>query len=77
MQNIDLVQLIFGINSETNINNCQFSYPSDTINSNSFKIFDEISEDYITLQKDVTSPDHLYISLDEKENKISRYYLIR
>ena len=67
--NIDLVQLICGINSETNINNCQFSYPSDTINSNSIKIFDEISEDYITLQKEVTSPDHLYISLDEKENQ--------
>ena len=67
--NIDLVQFICGINSATNINNCQFSYPSDEINENYIKIFDEKSEDYITLQKDVTSEERLYISLDEKNNQ--------
>ena len=68
--NIDLIQLNCDVNSVTKINNCEFFYLSETINVNTnyIKIFDEISEEYITFSKDNTQ-DYLYISLDEKDNK--------
>ena len=67
--NIDLIQINCPIDSVTKNNNCEFFYPSDRINTNNIKIFDEVSEGYITLEKDHTANDYLYISLDQKDNK--------
>ena len=67
--NIDSIQLTCGLDSLTQNNNCEFFYPTETINTNYIKVFDEISEEFITFQKDTTSTDYLYISLDEKDNK--------
>ena len=75
--NIDQVQLTCGIDSLTRINNCEFFYPSDIINTESIKILDEASEEYITLKKGVSSSNNLYISLEEKDNtKISEIILL-
>ena len=67
--NINLIQLTCGIDSITKINNCEFFNPTEEINTNKIKLYDEASDEYITYEKGVTSSDFLYISLDEKENK--------
>ena len=67
--NIDLIQLTCSTDSITKINNCEFFSPTNTINTNYIKLFDEISEDYITYSKSGPNTDYLYISLDEKDNK--------
>ena len=67
--NIDLIQLNCPIDSVTKNNNCEFFFPSESINAQYIKIFDEVSEGYITLEKGQTANDYLYISLDEKDNK--------
>ena len=67
--NIDSIQLNCPIDSVTKNNNCEFFYPSDAIDTSHIKIFDEVSEGYITLEKDKEANDYLYISLDEKDNK--------